>query len=79
MSMSHRSLTSHDIVMSNDSVTREFNTKRTASMFVMVVFKISVTIVYQAFLNGDEGKVEICVNFNICSIDQDSIIRPSVR
>lgn len=51
--------------MPNGSDTREFNTKRTVSKFEMIVYKINVTVVYQAFLNGARGKVEICVNFNI--------------
>lgn len=63
IAMSLRSLTSHDIVMLNGSDTREFNTKLTASKFVMVVYKINVIVVYQAFLNSASGKVEICVKF----------------
>lgn len=63
--MSLRSSTSHDIVMPNGSDTREFNTKRTISKLVMVLYKINATVVYQVFLNGARGKVEICVNFNV--------------
>lgn len=65
--MSLRSSTSHDIVP-NGCDTREFNTKRTVlflnSEFVMVIYKVDVTFMYQAFLNGARGKVEICVKFN---------------